>query len=87
MAIPFYTLLKNRIDNSEIYDSTFTNGAHYLHKQINFYLKRQDPDGTYGLRATKDNFGQYGYAELEIEGNTKDISDGDYFEPGENNIC
>ena len=35
---------------SELYDSIFTNGAIYLHKDINFYLKRQDPYGEYGLQ-------------------------------------
>lgn len=35
--------------NTEIGDYTFTNGAHYINKKINFHLKRQDPDGRYGL--------------------------------------
>jgi hypothetical protein len=28
----------------------FTNGAHYIHNTINFYLRRQDPFGEYGLQ-------------------------------------
>lgn len=35
--------------NTEIGDYTFTNGAHYINKKINFHLRRQDPDGRYGL--------------------------------------
>ena len=35
--------------DNELYDSQFTNGAHYHHKNILFYLKRQDPDGEYGI--------------------------------------
>ena len=38
--------------NSEIGDYTFTNGAHYINKKINFHLRRQDPDGSYGLNNT-----------------------------------
>ena len=35
--------------DSEIYDKPFTNGAHYRHVGINFFLKRQDPYGYYEL--------------------------------------
>lgn len=35
--------------DDELYDSQFTNGAHYHHNNISFYLKRQDPTGEYGL--------------------------------------
>ena len=35
--------------NNELYNTQFTNGAHYHHKNIQFYLKRQDPDGKYGV--------------------------------------
>lgn len=34
---------------SELYNSVFTNGHHYFHKNINFFLRRQDPYGEYGL--------------------------------------
>jgi hypothetical protein len=72
---------------SELYDTTFTNGAHYLHKQINFYLKRQDPTGVYGLQPSHGNFGEatQEYGALEIDGEIKNVSDGEYLEPGENN--
>lgn len=35
--------------NDELYDIPFTNGRFYLEKNINFFLKRQDPNGKYGL--------------------------------------
>ena len=36
-----------RDDN--LYDLPFTNGRFYIEKNINFFLKRQDPIGKYGL--------------------------------------
>jgi hypothetical protein len=35
-------------------DYPFTNGAHYIHKNIVFPVKRQDPFGVYGLRYDGD---------------------------------
>ena len=35
--------------DSELYNRPFTNGAHYQHIGINFFLKRQDPYGDYDL--------------------------------------
>jgi hypothetical protein len=34
---------------SELYETTFSNGRLYLEKNINFFLRRQDPIGEYGL--------------------------------------
>ena len=45
---PLVAPSKTRTD-SEIYDKPFTNGAHYRHIGINFFLKRQDPYGYYEL--------------------------------------
>jgi len=77
---------------SELYNIPFTNGAHYIHKNINFYLKRQDPYGDYGLAPGLDNYGGEKcitalYGDLEIIGTEKDVTYGDYFEEGDNNIC
>jgi hypothetical protein len=64
--------------DSELYNSVFTNGAHYPHKTINFFLKRQDPKGDYGL--------QYGNGvpskvlNLIVDGERTDISGYDYTE-------
>lgn len=38
--------------NEETLDYPFLNGAHYLHNNISFPLKRQDPFGLYGLQYT-----------------------------------
>lgn len=37
------------VENGEINGYVFTNGAHYINKNINFFLRRQDPDGKYDL--------------------------------------
>lgn len=42
--------------NSSLYDSIFTNGAIYIHRNLNLYLRRQDPFGFYGL----NNIGKIG---------------------------
>ena len=77
--------------DSEIFDSIFTNGAIYYYKDVNFYLKRQDPYGDYGLRPVYDETSIDESCvkpfELELDGNEMDVSNGDYFEPGENNMC
>lgn len=39
---------------SEIYGLPFANGAHYIYKGLNFFLRRQDPDGKYGLNVTEE---------------------------------
>ena len=36
--------------DSDIYGRTYANGAIYINKDINFYLRRQDPHGIYGLK-------------------------------------
>lgn len=75
--------------SSELYGSIFTNGAIYLYKDINFYLKRQDPYGEYGLQPKPLDVECNGiqYADLEILGENKDVSAGDYAEPGQNKMC
>ena len=75
--------------DSDLYDSIFTNGAIYLYKDINLYVKRQDPFGDFGLAPIGDNYKRCVdvYSELEILGENKDVTYGDYFEPGINNNC
>lgn len=36
-------------NNNSLYDLTFSNGRFYIEKNINFFLRRQDPFGKYGL--------------------------------------
>lgn len=74
---------KDMIQGDELYESVFTNGAHYFQKQINFYLRRQDPYGEYGLNT------QYtlDYMIGASEGKQKDVSFADYVEENEVKTC
>ena len=38
--------------NSDIYNRTYANGAIYINTNVNFFLRRQDPYGIYGLKYT-----------------------------------
>ena len=38
------------LQTSDIYNRTYANGSIYINTGINFYLRRQDPQGEYGLR-------------------------------------
>lgn len=60
--------------DSELYDSTFTNGAHYFQKNINFYLKRQDPLGVYGLSYANRGDVVQRVQKLDIPGEYTDVS-------------
>jgi hypothetical protein len=60
----------NSSDKSiEIYP--FTNGAFYINKQINLYVRRQDPFGIYGLYSKDDIIGN----EMEIEKENNYVKD------------
>ena len=71
--------------NDELYDSMFVNGAHYFHKKINFFLRRQDPKSIYGLSYC-DGVSSH-LLNLTIDGEKKDISKYDYVETEENSLC
>lgn len=71
--------------NDELYDSMFVNGAHYFHKNIDFFLRRQDPKCIYGLSYC-DGVNPH-LLNLVIDGEKKDISKYDYVETEENSIC
>ena len=58
---------------NELHDSQFTNGAHYHHKNISFYLKRQDPKGEYGIGLEPENFSPFIIDNVE-----KDVSYAEY---------
>ena len=49
-------LSETQTDN-ELSNMMFTNGANYIHQNINFYVRRQDPFGTNGLSVLKDKNG------------------------------
>lgn len=69
--------------DSELYDSVFTNGAHYIHKNIMFYLRRQDPEAEYGIGIEPNDV-----ADSFILNNvSKDISISEYKEEGSVSQC
>ena len=43
--------------DSDIYNRTYANGAVYINTNINFYVRRQDPFGIYGLKYTNKSAG------------------------------
>lgn len=67
----------------EVYNMVFTNGAKYCHKNIEFYLKRQDPEGKYGLNRIGTIDWYTGASDCTI----KDVSVAEYEEEGVNTIC
>lgn len=70
-------LLESELDQeSDIYDRPYANGAIYLHDNFNFYVRRQDPDGRYGLQYTFERVGDY--SNFTISGNRKEMPDVDY---------
>lgn len=72
--------------DSELYNIVFTNGAHYIHKNINFFLRRQDPLGLYGLNPIFNPSHSYNEQLLEQYGKEKDTSEAEYF-GGDIQIC
>ena len=66
------------LDEGEPTDYPFINGSHFLHTNIDFKLKRQDPFGDYGLLFN------YGFPN-EIDGKVLNIED--IVEKEINNIC
>lgn len=51
-------ILQNGSDNNtDIETYPFTNGAFYVNRRINFYLRRQDPYGDYSVNANQTNNG------------------------------
>ena len=67
---------------SDLYDMTFTNNAFYIHQNINFYLRRQDPFNECGLFSIDSPT-----ADLFINGNEQDISNFEYIEEDNNTSC
>lgn len=44
-------------DSMEMYDTPFANGRFYLEKNINIYVRRQDPSGDFGLSVARHTDG------------------------------
>ena len=66
-----------------LYDDVFTNGAHYFHKNIMFYLRRQDPDGEYGIGNEPSDLAGF----VSLEGKEKDVTYSEYVEEGKGSVC
>ena len=77
----------NIMQDDELFNSLFTNGAYYFHKNINFFLKRQDPYGEFGLKFGDMNATRV--INLTIDGEYKDVEDIDYVKEEEINktVC
>jgi hypothetical protein len=71
--------------NSPLYQRPFVNGTHYLYKDIDFYLKRQDPNGLFMLSFNSDM--QLSKINLTILGNQKDVSNNNYVKTMEPTLC
>ena len=64
--------------NSDLYDMPFANGCFYIHDNVNLFLKRQDPNGEFGLLPTNLHNPLINYS---IPGNPKiDTSSNRYFD-------
>lgn len=70
---------------NELYDDVFTNGAHYHHVNVMFYLRRQDPTGEFGI----GNEPAWASEFMLISGKTKEdyVSYAEYVNEGEGTIC
>ena len=61
---------------SDIYNRPFSNGAIYINTNINLYLRRQDPDGRYGMQYTYQRVGDF--SNYVLTGLEKSLPDVDY---------
>lgn len=74
--------------NSDLYNIVFTNNAFYIQTNINFYLKRQDPYGYYGLKYVEGKTGtENSLVDLDIIGNKKDITSFEYIVEEKSGLC
>lgn len=69
--------------DDELYDATFTNGCHYFHKNVNFFLRRQDPLCDYGLNYNCISV----LPDIEIFGEYKNIEQVDSVIGTETTLC
>ena len=72
-------------EDSSLHNRPFTNGTHYLHEEINLYLKRQDPSGLYGFSFNSKT--PLFKSNLIILGNEKEVNNNDYVENIEQIQC
>ena len=73
---------------SDILKRPFTNGCHYVHNNINFYLRRQDPFGDYELQyGVRDNEEYNPLIDITPYGDYKDITSHEYYSEDNFNPC
>jgi hypothetical protein len=63
----------------------FANETHYLHRNINLYVRRQDPHGLYGLSFNNET--PLFNINMVIMGNDKDVSNYNYVKEPERDLC
>ena len=72
----------------DILKRPFTNGCHYVHNNINFYLRRQDPFGDYELQyGVRDNEEYNPLIDITPYGDYKDITSHEYYSEDNFNPC
>lgn len=72
--------------SSDIYNRVFGNGALYTNININFYLRRQDPNGLYGLQYTSNKV-NYKVRNMVIDGLKQTLTDANYKTEENYKIC
>ena len=70
-----------------VFFSIVLNNAYYIHKNINFFLRRQDPYSLYGLNPNNNDEFPYEYQLLEEPGKERDITPAQRFTEGDIQIC
>lgn len=63
----------------------FANETHYLHRNINLYMRRQDPHGLYGL--SFNELTPLYSMNMIVRGNDKDVSNYNYVKEPERDLC
>ena len=71
--------------DSDIYDRMYANGAVYINTNINFFLRRQDPYGIYGLQYMNESAGNA--SKFKVTGIEKDNFDADYITEENYSVC
>ena len=71
--------------DSDIYDRMYANGSVYINTNINFYLRRQDPYGIYGIQYTTS--ASENASKFIINGTEVDKGDVDYKTEEKYSIC
>ena len=69
----------------ELYDTPFTNGAFYHHTNINFFVRRQDPFGNFGMFVKKGGIPLENNFDIQAE--EIDLSPDEYISKPEKNSC